>query len=124
MAFWDSLLNVVVLLATAWLLGALCERFRQSAILGYLLAGILLKMGTYGILRLCYPVFPLATQDYAFICLAALGTWNIIYGALCALAQTDMKKLVAYSSISHMGYVMLGMATLTSQGINLSLIHI
>ena len=83
-----------------------------------ILAGVLLKMGTYGILRLCYPVFPLATQDYAFICLAALGTWNIIYGALCALAQTDMKKLVAYSSISHMGYVMLGMATLTSQGIN------
>jgi len=47
-----------------------------------------------------------------------LGTFGIIYGALCALAQTDMKKLVAYSSISHMGYVMLGMATLTPQGIN------
>jgi NADH-quinone oxidoreductase subunit M len=83
-----------------------------------ILAGVLLKMGTYGILRLCYPVLPLATQDMAFWALAALGTFNIVYGALCAMAQTDMKKLVAYSSISHMGYVMLGMATLTPQGIN------
>ncbi|HYC00106.1 MAG TPA: NADH-quinone oxidoreductase subunit M [Candidatus Limnocylindrales bacterium] len=83
-----------------------------------ILAGVLLKMGTYGILRICFPIFPLATQDYAFWALAALGTWNIVYGALCAMAQEDMKKLVAYSSISHMGYVMLGMATLTPQGIN------
>jgi NADH-quinone oxidoreductase subunit M len=83
-----------------------------------ILAGVLLKMGTYGILRLCYPVLPLATQDMAFWLLAVLGTWNIVYGALCAMAQDDMKKLVAYSSISHMGYVMLGMATLTPQGIN------
>ncbi|MFT4569585.1 MAG: NADH-quinone oxidoreductase subunit M [Hyphomicrobiaceae bacterium] len=83
-----------------------------------ILAGVLLKMGTYGILRLCYPIFPGATSELAFWFLAVLGTWNIIYGALCALAQTDMKKLVAYSSISHMGYVMLGMATLTSEGIN------
>ncbi len=83
-----------------------------------ILAGVLLKMGTYGILRLCYPILPLATQDMAFYALAVLGTWNIVYGALCAMAQTDMKKLVAYSSISHMGYVMLGMATLTPQGIN------
>ena len=75
-------------------------------------------MGTYGILRFCYPMLPLATQDMAFWALAALGTWNIVYGALCAMAQTDMKKLVAYSSISHMGYVMLGMATMTVQGIN------
>jgi len=83
-----------------------------------ILAGVLLKMGTYGILRICYPMMPLATQDLAFWTLAALGTWNIVYGALCAMAQADMKKLVAYSSISHMGYVMLGMATLTPQGIN------
>jgi NADH-quinone oxidoreductase subunit M len=83
-----------------------------------ILAGVLLKMGTYGILRICYPMLPMATKDLAFWALAVLGTWNIIYGALCAMAQTDMKKLVAYSSISHMGYVMLGMATLTAQGIN------
>jgi NADH-quinone oxidoreductase subunit M len=83
-----------------------------------ILAGVLLKMGTYGILRLNFPILPAATQDLAFWALAALGTLNIVYGALCAMAQEDMKKLVAYSSISHMGYVMLGMATLTPQGIN------
>ncbi len=83
-----------------------------------ILAGVLLKMGTYGILRINFGVLPVATADLAFWFLAALGTWNIIYGALCAMAQTDLKKLVAYSSISHMGYVMLGMAAFTPQGIN------
>src|SRR6266581_2899159 len=83
-----------------------------------ILAGVLLKMGTYGILRINYGMLPVATADLAFWFLAALGTWNIIYGALCAMAQTDLKKLVAYSSISHMGYVMLGMSAFTPQGIN------
>ncbi len=83
-----------------------------------ILAGVLLKMGAYGILRINFPVLPAATIDLAYVFLAALGTWNVIYGAYCAMAQTDMKKMVAYSSISHMGYVMLGMATFTSQGIN------
>src|SRR6266403_1983196 len=90
-----------------------------------ILAGILLKMGTYGILRINYGILPAATlapfwggYSVAFWLLAALGTLNIVYGAVCAMAQTDMKKLVAYSSISHMGYVMLGMAAFTPQGIN------
>ena len=83
-----------------------------------ILAGVLLKMGTYGILRICYPMLPVATASLAFWFLAALGTWNIVYGALCAMAQKDLKKLVAYSSISHMGYVMLGMAAFTPEGIN------
>ncbi len=83
-----------------------------------ILAGVLLKMGTYGILRINFPMLPQATADLAFYFLAALGAWNIVYGALCAMAQTDLKKLVAYSSVSHMGYVMLGMATFTTQGIN------
>src|SRR5689334_17062707 len=90
-----------------------------------ILAGVLLKMGTYGILRINYGILPAATlapltegYSVAFVVLAALGTWNIVYGAICAMAQTDLKKLVAYSSISHMGYVMLGMAAFTSQGIN------
>jgi NADH-quinone oxidoreductase subunit M len=65
-----------------------------------------------------FAMLPVATADFAFWFLGALGTWNIIYGALCAMAQKDLKKLVAYSSISHMGYVMLGMAAFTSQGIN------
>jgi NADH-quinone oxidoreductase subunit M len=83
-----------------------------------ILAGVLLKMGTYGILRINFGVLPAATLDLAFWLLAALGAFNIVYGALCAMAQTDLKKLVAYSSISHMGYVMLGMAAFTPQGIN------
>jgi NADH-quinone oxidoreductase subunit M len=90
-----------------------------------ILAGILLKMGTYGILRINYGILPAATlapfwggHSVAFWLLAALGTWNIVYGAVTAMAQTDLKKLVAYSSISHMGYVMLGMAAFTPQGIN------
>jgi NADH-quinone oxidoreductase subunit M len=89
-----------------------------------ILAGVLLKMGTYGILRINYGILPAATlapwggETLAFWLLAALGTFNIIYGAVCAMAQTDLKKLVAYSSISHMGYVMLGMAAFTPQGIN------
>src|ERR1700730_9029983 len=83
-----------------------------------ILAGVLLKMGTYGILRINYPMLPVATADLAYWFLGALGAWNIIYGALCAMAQKDLKKLVAYSSVSHMGYVMLGMASFTTQGIN------
>jgi len=90
-----------------------------------ILAGVLLKMGTYGILRINYGILPAATlaplwhgHSVAFWLLAALGTLNIVYGAVCAMAQEDLKKLVAYSSISHMGYVMLGMAAFTPQGIN------
>ena len=83
-----------------------------------ILAGVLLKMGTYGILRTNFPMLPAATADLAYWFLGALGAWNIIYGALCAMAQKDLKKLVAYSSVSHMGYVMLGMASFTTQGLN------
>ena len=81
-----------------------------------ILAGVLLKMGTYGILRICYPILPDAAKWFA-LPLAILGAINIIYGAFCALAQTDMKKLVAYSSVSHMGYVLLGMAVFNEAGI-------
>jgi len=82
-----------------------------------ILAGVLLKMGTYGILRVSYPLFPDATMYFMYP-MAILGMINIIYGALCAMAQTDFKKLIAYSSISHMGYVLLGMASNTAVGIN------
>ncbi len=80
-----------------------------------ILAGVLLKMGGYGLLRICYPILPDAAV-YLAVFLGALGVINIIYGALCAMAQDDFKKLVAYSSISHMGYVLLGMAALTQAG--------
>jgi NADH-quinone oxidoreductase subunit M len=80
-----------------------------------ILAGVLLKMGTYGMMRISMPIFPGAMQDFAFA-IAVLGVINILYGAYCAMAQEDLKKLVAYSSVSHMGYVMLGMAALTPQG--------
>ncbi|TWT44084.1 NAD(P)H-quinone oxidoreductase chain 4 1 [Phycisphaerae bacterium RAS1] len=80
-----------------------------------ILAGVLLKMGGYGFLRFCYPILPTAAESLA-IALGVLGIINIIYGALCAMAQDDFKKLVAYSSISHMGYVLLGLASLTQAG--------
>jgi len=82
-----------------------------------ILAGVLLKMGTYGILRISYPLLPDQALWFSYP-LAILGVINILYGAFCAMAQTDMKKLVAYSSVSHMGYVLLGMAAFTEAGIN------
>ncbi|MEW6701333.1 MAG: NADH-quinone oxidoreductase subunit M [Bacteroidota bacterium] len=82
-----------------------------------ILAGVLLKMGTYGILRVSYPMFPDITRQLMWY-IALFGMINIIYGALVALAQKDFKKLIAYSSVSHMGYVLLGMASLTTVGVN------
>lgn len=82
-----------------------------------ILAGVLLKMGTYGILRISYPIFPDITKDLLWW-IALFGAINIIYGAFCAMAQKDFKKLIAYSSVSHMGYVMLGMAALNTLGIS------
>lgn len=82
-----------------------------------ILAGVLLKMGAYGILRISYPMLPDAANYFAYA-LAILGLINIIYGALTAMAQTDLKKMIAYSSISHMGFVLLGMAVFTELGIN------
>jgi NADH-quinone oxidoreductase subunit M len=80
-----------------------------------ILAGILLKMGTYGFLRVNYPMLPEAAVWFA-VPMAVLGVINILYGALCAMAQKDLKKLVAYSSISHMGFCLLGFAAFTSAG--------
>ncbi len=80
-----------------------------------ILAGVLLKMGTYGMLRVNYAMFPEIAADTAWY-LAIFAFINIVYGALCAMAQKDFKKLIAYSSISHMGVVLLGMAAMNTQG--------
>jgi NADH-quinone oxidoreductase subunit M len=80
-----------------------------------ILAGVLLKMGTYGMLRISFPVFPDAMRHFSWE-LALLGVISMVYGALVAMAQTDFKKLIAYSSVSHMGVVVLGMASMNTQG--------
>ncbi|HKM91698.1 MAG TPA: NADH-quinone oxidoreductase subunit M [Candidatus Acidoferrales bacterium] len=80
-----------------------------------ILAGVLLKVGTYGMIRFCLPLFPEATRQYA-PWIAALAIVGIIYGALVAMVQPDYKKLVAYSSVSHLGFVVLGIFSLTQIG--------
>ncbi len=80
-----------------------------------ILAGVLLKMGGYGILRLSLGIFPEIAVALSWY-MALFGVINIVYGALCAMAQSDFKRLIAYSSISHMGFVLLGIASLNSQG--------
>ena len=82
-----------------------------------ILAAVLLKLGAYGFIRIALPILPEAAVKWApFI--GALAVVGIIYGALACLAQTDMKRLIAFSSVAHMGFVMLGISTLTSFGIN------
>jgi NADH-quinone oxidoreductase subunit M len=82
-----------------------------------ILAGVLLKMGIYGILRFNYPIFPDATA-WAANAIAVFGVINIVYAAFVCLAQKDLKKLIAYSSVSHMGFSLLGMAAMTPAGIS------
>ena len=82
-----------------------------------ILAGVLLKMGTYGMLRFNFGMLPESTAAFGTF-MMVIGVVNILYGAFCAMAQKDLKKLVAYSSISHMGFVMIGMASFTPEGIN------
>jgi NADH-quinone oxidoreductase subunit M len=82
-----------------------------------ILAAVLLKLGTYGFIRIALPILPEAAHSWAPY-IGALSVIGIIYGALGCLAQTDMKRLIAFSSVAHMGFVMLGISTLTSFGIN------
>ena len=82
-----------------------------------MLAGVMLKMGVYGFFRILVPVFPELSAQ-ALPCLGALGVVNILYGALCAMAQTDLKRLVAFTSISHLGFCMVGLFSLTAAGLS------
>jgi NADH-quinone oxidoreductase subunit M len=82
-----------------------------------ILAAVLLKMGTYGLIRFCLIFFPLASIDAAPI-MAGLAVVGIIYGAMAAMVQTDVKKLVAYSSVSHLGFIVLGIFAFTEQGMS------
>lgn len=116
-AFWALFLGFAIKVPLfpfhTWLPDAHVEAPTAGSVI---LAGVLLKMGTYGFVRFSLPMLPEATIK-AIPVIAVLSIIGIIYGALVAWAQPDVKKLVAYSSVSHLGFVMLGLFTLTLQGI-------
>ncbi len=97
-----------------WLPDAHTQAPTQGSVI---LAAVLLKLGTYGFVRIAIPILPEGARWWAPI-IGVLAVIGIIYGALGCLAQTDMKRLIAFSSVAHMGFVMLGIATLTDFGIN------
>ena len=97
-----------------WLPDAHTQAPTQGSVI---LAAVLLKLGTYGFVRIAIPILPDAAKDFA-PWIGASAVIGIIYGALGCLAQTDMKRLIAFSSVAHMGFVMLGIATLTPLGVN------
>jgi NADH-quinone oxidoreductase subunit M len=87
-----------------------------STPISVILAALLLKVGGYGLIRIAYPIFPEAATHFGWL-VATFGVVSIVYGALNALASKDLKRLIAYSSVSHMGFVLLGLASLTIEGI-------
>ncbi len=120
LAFWGFFLSFAIKVPMwpfhTWLPDAHVEAPTAGSVL---LAGVLLKMGTYGFVRVSLPMLPEAFKAYALI-IAILALLGIVYGALVAMAQTDLKKLVAYSSVNHMGYVMLAIAAAAAAAGDLS----
>jgi NADH-quinone oxidoreductase subunit M len=118
LAFWFLFIGFAVKLPVfpvhTWLPDAHVE---APTPLSVVLAGILLKIGGYGLIRIVDGFFPLEAQ-YSMIPLGVLALISIVYGGFNALGQTDLKKMIAYSSVSHMGFVLLGVAAFTAEGIN------
>jgi NADH-quinone oxidoreductase subunit M len=98
----------------SWLPDALVE---APTPISMILAALLLNLGGYGLFRVAYPLFPQAAKAM-WLLIAIIGVVSIIYGTFCAMGQTDFKRLVAYSSVSHMGFVTLGAAMMTTAGVN------
>jgi NADH-quinone oxidoreductase subunit M len=111
--FFGFAVKVPIVPFHTWLPDAYVE---APTAISVLLAGVLSKMGSYAFIRIGLQVIPAGMKPFLYV-IAMLGAISIIYGALCAMAQKDLKKLVAYSSVSHMGFVMLGIASFSAFGI-------
>ncbi|MEM6840716.1 MAG: NADH-quinone oxidoreductase subunit M [Bacteroidota bacterium] len=118
LAFWALLIGFIIKLPSVplhtWLPDAHVE---APTAISVVLAGLLLKIGGYGIFRTAYSMFPEAALQFAWW-VGFLGVISILYGAFNALAMHDLKKMITYSSVSHMGFVLLGLASLTSEGVS------
>jgi len=117
LVFWGLVLGFAVKIPMVplhtWLPDAHTEAPAAGSVM---LAGVMLKMGVYGLLRIALPLFPILSWD-ALPILGGLAAFSTIYGALCAMAQTDLKRMIAYSSIAHLGFCLLGVLSRTSQGL-------
>jgi len=117
LVFWGLVLGFAVKIPMiplhTWLPDAHTEAPAAGSVM---LAGVMLKMGVYGLLRIALPLFPVISWE-ALPVLGVLAGASTIYGALCAMAQTDLKRMIAYSSIAHLGFCLLGVLSRTSQGL-------